>query len=111
MRKRMWVAAAVGLVAVGCSSSPQGPSPEEERQRLCESFAQITPGVYENRKNLDILATPGISSSERVAALRDQMDMQAGNGRSRPYDCNSPADQEFFDDFVRSQDDGQQDAG
>ncbi|MGF7124012.1 hypothetical protein [Rhodococcus sp. BE178] len=97
------LSAAAVLVLGGCSSSDDGPSEDELRATACESFASITPGFYESSDAVSTLSDPGASTSDRVDALRAQLDQSSSsNKRTRPYDCNDARDAKWFDDFYAS---------
>jgi|SRR5690606_41372289 len=84
------------LTLAACGESE--PSVGEQRQAACESFASLTPGILEMQRDIDILADPGASNREQSEALKRQLDRKAQGGRSHPYDCDLPSDQELFEE-------------
>lgn len=88
------------LVLGGCTSTDSGPSDAELRETACESFAAVTPGFYESTAAVQTLADPSASTRDRTDAMNQQLDQMSGARlRTRPYDCDDPRDEKYFDDF------------
>ncbi|MGC0364983.1 outer membrane murein-binding lipoprotein Lpp [Rhodococcus sp. 27YEA15] len=90
-------AISAALLISGCSSNGE---PEidlaAEREKYCEAFARVTPGILEIAESIKVLSDETASTKERSAAMEKQMDAA---GRENPYDCNSEEDQERFDEY------------
>ncbi|APE12731.1 hypothetical protein BO226_25655 (plasmid) [Rhodococcus sp. 2G] len=69
-----------------------------EREEFCESFAMVTPGMYELEAAMETLSDPG--ANDQVDAMKVAMN---GGDRSHAYDCDLPSDEDLFTEYVERQ--------
>lgn len=98
LRALLIAPAVLALAACGAGNTP----PEEQkRAEQCTSFERLDPGFLEISRATQTLADPNATRAERSAALKAQLDQQStSEKRTRPYDCDDPADADLFGWYV-----------
>ncbi|MGW4718881.1 hypothetical protein [Nocardia sp. NPDC004260] len=86
------------LFTVGCGHS-SGPSVED---RACETIKDLTPGFLETTWNVRTLSDPNSSQSDRLQAMREQLDAKAGRITYKPYTCSGPTWERYLREYEKS---------